>query len=213
MIKKRIWGSPLFLIKEDSKNKKMIMKFISITKTGRYKVQLSSGEDRYCGTYDTLSEAREVRDAKVKERELLKRKKEEFKLLNTKVREREIKIKIEPIVTSEVIQYTTNKNLYYEIVVSKAQGKLTDKAFQMLMKIVNGVGKKFFYKDFNDRFDCEGYAIECVIRNWYNFDEEKYDNPFAYYTEIIKRAYAFQWNALEKGRKMSMSYNGLENNI
>jgi hypothetical protein len=33
---------------------------------------------------------------------------------------------------------------------------------------------------------------------WYNFDENKGTNPFAYFTEVIKRGLAKSWNAMYK---------------
>jgi hypothetical protein len=36
------------------------------------------------------------------------------------------------------------------------------------------------------------------FRFWYNFDEQKGDNAFSYYTEIIKRGLAKSWNDMYK---------------
>jgi hypothetical protein len=37
-----------------------------------------------------------------------------------------------------------------------------------------------------------------VFANWYSFDENKGDNAFAYFTEIIKRGLAKGWNSRYK---------------
>jgi hypothetical protein len=101
--------------------------------------------------------------------------------------------------------YINNKELMYEILVSKAQGKLTNKAVIMFMKIVSGVNKKFRYADECDRQDVIAYSYEVLIKNWFNFEEEIYNNPFAYYTEVVKRAHAFQFKQLMKTRLNTIS--------
>jgi hypothetical protein len=101
--------------------------------------------------------------------------------------------------------YFDNKIAYYEIVVSKAEGSLSPKLFKMLCKIVKGVSKKFKYSDEEDRWDCEAYAYEVIIKNWREFDEEKYNNVLAYFTECVKRAFAMQFKILQKTRLKTIS--------
>lgn len=101
--------------------------------------------------------------------------------------------------------YVSNTELMYEIIVSKAQGKLTDKAVRILMKIVKEVNRKFRYNYEDDRYDVIAYSYEVLIKNWFNFDEELYDNPFAYYTEVVKRAHAMQFKKLQKTRHNTIS--------
>lgn len=92
--------------------------------------------------------------------------------------------------------YLSNKDLYIEIIVSKAQGKLTKKAEQMIMLLGKNAIKKMYYRNSDDRNDCLQEAMYDVFKGWYNFDEIKGDNCFAYYTEIIKRGLAKSWNNL-----------------
>lgn len=90
--------------------------------------------------------------------------------------------------------YLSNKDLYCELIVSKAQGKLTRAAEKMLILLAKNVIKKMFYADPDDRLDCLQTAYLDLFANWHNFDENKSDNPFSYLTEIIKRALAKGWN-------------------
>ena len=94
--------------------------------------------------------------------------------------------------------YLSNKDLYAEIMVSKAQGKLTRKAEQMIILLGKNVIKKMYYRNADDKHDCFQEAMLDVFKGWHNFDEVKGDNPFAYYTEIIKRGLAKSWNNLHK---------------
>lgn len=90
--------------------------------------------------------------------------------------------------------YLSNKDLYCELIVSKAQGKLTRSAEKMIILLAKNVIRKMYYVDNDDRLDCLQSAYLDVFANWYNFDEMKGDNCFAYFTEIIKRGLAKGWN-------------------
>lgn len=101
-------------------------------------------------------------------------------------------IKVQP--KAEKKKYLSNKELYCELIVSKAKGKLTRSAEKMLILLAKNVIRKMYYADNDDRLDCLQSAYLDVFANWYNFDENKSDNSFAYFTEIIKRGLAKGWN-------------------
>lgn len=94
--------------------------------------------------------------------------------------------------------YLHNKDLYIEIIVSKAQGKLTNKAKIMLELLAKKTIKKMRYYNNDDRMDCYQSGILDMFSNWYNFNEEKSDNAFAYFTEIFKRGIAKGYNEIYK---------------
>jgi hypothetical protein len=93
-------------------------------------------------------------------------------------------------------KYLSNKDLYCEILVSKAQGKLTPRAAQMLMLLGKKLQTKLYYKNSDDKKDCLQEAMLSVFKFWYNFDEIKGDNAFAYFSEVIKRGLAQGWNKM-----------------
>jgi hypothetical protein len=95
-------------------------------------------------------------------------------------------------------KYLSNKDLYCELIVSKAKGKLTRQAETMLILLAKNVIKKMYYKDSDDKLDCLQTAYLSVFQNWYQFDELKGDNAFSYFTEIIKRGLAQGWNKMYK---------------
>jgi DNA-directed RNA polymerase specialized sigma24 family protein len=95
-------------------------------------------------------------------------------------------------------KYLSNKELYKEIVYSKAAGRLTPQAAQMLMLLGKNVIKKLYYRNPDDKEDCLQEAMYSCFKFWYNFDELKGDNAFAYYTEVIKRGLAKSWNSIHK---------------
>lgn len=94
--------------------------------------------------------------------------------------------------------YLSNKDLYMEIIISKAQGKLTPKAEKMIILLGKNAIKKMYYRNSDDRNDCLQEAMFDAFKGWYNFDEIKGDNAFAYFTEIIKRGLAKSWNRIYK---------------
>ncbi len=160
-------------------NNELGNKYIIRHKGGGYQVQLwLDGKHHYIGLYKTLE---------------------------TAILERDKSIKKLGIVPKYNNIYFDNKIAYYEIVVSKAEGSITPKLLKMLCKIVKGVSKKFRYNDEEDRWDCEAYAYEVIIKNWREFDEEKYSNVLTYFTECIKRAFALQWKRLQKTRLNTIS--------
>jgi DNA-directed RNA polymerase specialized sigma24 family protein len=101
-------------------------------------------------------------------------------------------IKAQPKVAKK--KYLSNKDLYCELIVSNAKGKLTREAERMLILLAKNVIKKMYYRDSDDKLDCLQTAYLNVFQNWYNFDENKSDNSFSYFTEIIKRGLAQGWN-------------------
>lgn len=94
--------------------------------------------------------------------------------------------------------YLSNKELYMELVYSKAKGQLTRRAANMLMLLGKNVIKKMYYRNSDDKQDCLQEAMLSCFKFWYNFDEQKSDNAFAYFTEVIKRGLAKGWNSQYK---------------
>lgn len=94
--------------------------------------------------------------------------------------------------------YLSNNKLYYEIMVSKAKGNLTRKAENMLALLAERTISKFSYLNEDDKFDCYQSGLLDLFDNWYNFNEDKGRNSFAYYTEVFKRGVAKGLNKLYK---------------
>lgn len=92
--------------------------------------------------------------------------------------------------------YLNNKDLYVEIIVSKSQGRLTRKAQRMLEILGKETIKKMRYWSNDDKMDCYQSGLLDMYQNWYNFNEEKSINAFAYFTEVFKRGLAKGFNQL-----------------
>lgn len=96
--------------------------------------------------------------------------------------------------------YLSNKELYKEIVISKGLGRLTKRAQYMLELLAKRTIKKMKYTNNDDKMDCYQSGLLFMFQNWYNFDEEKSINAFAYFTEVFKRGIAKGYNDLYKKR-------------
>lgn len=103
--------------------------------------------------------------------------------------------------------YLNNRDLYVELIVSKAQGKLTKKAERMLEILGKETIKKMRYWSNDDKMDCYQSGLLDMYQNWMNFNEEKSVNAFAYFTEVFKRGLAKGFNELYKKK------GDVENNV
>lgn len=92
--------------------------------------------------------------------------------------------------------YIDKKELYNEICISLERDELTHRATEMLILIAQEASNKLVFKNPMDKEDCISFAILDLLRYWKNFDPVKYDNAFAYYTQIAKHGYAKGWGKL-----------------
>jgi hypothetical protein len=82
--------------------------------------------------------------------------------------------------------------------VSKAQGRLTKTAEQMLELLAKKTIKKMRYFNNDDKLDCFQSGLLDMFQNWHNFNEDKSCNAFAYFTEVFKRGLAKGYNEIYK---------------
>lgn len=99
-------------------------------------------------------------------------------------------------------KYLNDTDLFYEIVLSKGKGLLTEKAVDMFILI----GKKMrgcFHYDLNDTIDqdCFQAGIEMMLVGWDKFDHIKYNKALPYFTELFKRGSAKGLNEITKKHK------------
>ncbi len=95
--------------------------------------------------------------------------------------------------------YFNEKELFYEILVSKGKGKLTKKATGILLLMCERIFGKLANRYINlqeFKYDVYMFAVERVLLMWKSFNHLKYDVAGPYYTEMIKRAFAMGYNIL-----------------
>jgi DNA-directed RNA polymerase specialized sigma subunit len=93
--------------------------------------------------------------------------------------------------------YLNNKDLMIQIKLSKEQDKMTNEFIVMLKLLCHRYSKHSWFANYSWVEDMEAYAMLSLCRAWKSFDETRYNNPFAYYTQTIKNAY-FQYLNAEK---------------
>lgn len=104
-----------------------------------------------------------------------------------------------------------NKELYNEIVKSKQQDELTEEAQRMLYLLAERAICKLRYVNEEDKEDCLQNALMDLMKYWRNFDENRYSNAFAYYTELAKKGFAKGWDTLYPQRyKGTISINSIK---
>jgi DNA-directed RNA polymerase specialized sigma subunit len=110
--------------------------------------------------------------------------------------------------------YVKNSELLKEVISSKENGKLSDRAVAMFILIATESNKKLKYKDPMDREDCISAALEDLIRYWDRFDPAKSNNAFAFFSQIAKHGFAKGWKKLhnpEMGQMLSISADNIYN--
>lgn len=108
--------------------------------------------------------------------------------------------------------YVDPEELRKEVLLSKANDKLTPRALEMFILMATEASKKLKYKNEEDRKDVIAFALMDVIKYWRSFNPEKSKYPFAYYTQIIKNGFAKGWKKLHPIRdidKLSLSNENL----
>lgn len=85
--------------------------------------------------------------------------------------------------------YINNKDLLAEVIKSKEQGKMTDEFGKMMLLLVKRYSSQGCYSGYTYVDDMEAYALMTVCKVWNSFNPEKSNNPFAYFTQTIKRAF------------------------
>ena len=105
--------------------------------------------------------------------------------------------------------YVNNKDFLAEMKISVENKELTPEAIRLIMVLAERIAHTQFYYVFeDDRYTCMSQGIEDVLRYWKNFNPDKYDNPFSYFTMIIMNGMKRQFNQLypySSSKRISLS--------
>ena len=123
--------------------------------------------------------------------------------------------------------YINNKDFTNEIIRCKhgllneetgyqhTKGELSPKAIDYFILLANRAIQKLKFQNPLDREDCIQSALLDLLRYRRNFNEEKSNNAFAYFTQIAKNGYAKEYKKIYKhigkGEKIvtiSLSHSG-----
>jgi hypothetical protein len=101
--------------------------------------------------------------------------------------------------------YLKNKDFTQEIIISKHQDELTDKAVKMIQILAKRAIRKLHYDDPRDPEDCIMSAIYDMLKYWRNFDPNVSNNAFAFFTSIATNGYAKEFKKIQKGQSELLS--------
>lgn len=118
--------------------------------------------------------------------------------------------------------YVDNKKFYEEIVkyyddckLAEAAGKprptIPDYIGDCLLKIANRYVNHPWFANYSFREEMIGDAIENCILYFHNFDPTKWNNPFAYFTQITK--FAFRRRILKEEKNRYIIYKNFESSM
>lgn len=93
--------------------------------------------------------------------------------------------------------YLNNKDMLAELKRSKEQGKMSNELTNMIMMLCRRYGKHPWFINYSYNDDMQSFALLTIVKFWDRFDPEKSKNAFAYFTQIIKRAF-YQFKIQEK---------------
>ena len=99
--------------------------------------------------------------------------------------------------------YLNNKDMMAELRRCHEAGRMTDEFATMIMLLAERYGSRYEYSDYSPHIeDMKSVAVTNVVRAWRSFDLERYNNPFAYFTQAIKHTF-WQYVSQEKKHRLN----------
>lgn len=66
---------------------------------------------------------------------------------------------------------------------------MNDELAKMLTALTTKYAKSPQFSGYSYREDMEAFAMMMLVKTWYKFDENRSDNPFAFYTQCVKNSF------------------------
>lgn len=85
--------------------------------------------------------------------------------------------------------YVRNKDLLPEVVRCRETGIVSNELGRMMLLIVENYAKKSNWANYTYKDDMKGHAMVHLSNAALKFDPARSNNPFAYYTQVIKHAF------------------------
>jgi len=111
-------------------------------------------------------------------------------------------------------KYLNNADLLIQIALSREKantidkngtlidknGKMTDILAHMLMTLCAKYAMQGKYRNYSFCNDMQSFAMLTLVKNWHKFNIEYGENPFAFYTQCVKRSFKQFLNTEKKQR-------------
>jgi DNA-directed RNA polymerase specialized sigma subunit len=99
--------------------------------------------------------------------------------------------------------YINNADLLKEIELSRTAGKMTNNLTLMLTELCNRYAKhKDYVRVFSYDEDMKAFGMMTIVKVWRSFDPAKSNNPFSYFTQILRHAFYQYLNQEKKQREI-----------
>lgn len=85
--------------------------------------------------------------------------------------------------------YLNNRDLLDETIASKKVGKMSDKLAKMLMMLTERYASKGKFQGYSWVEDMIGFAMMQLVISWKGFNEQKFTNAFAFYTQCVHNSF------------------------
>lgn len=89
-----------------------------------------------------------------------------------------------------------------ELIASKRKGRMTEKFAHMLLTLSERYASRGNFSSYSYRQDMVAHSMMALCRTWMAFDETRWNNPFAFYTQCIKNSFYQQLNNEKKERDL-----------
>jgi DNA-directed RNA polymerase specialized sigma24 family protein len=100
---------------------------------------------------------------------------------------------VEPIVEKVIVppkkNYLNNKDILAQVALSKQRSQMTNELALMLQTLTKRYAKKGNFANYSYNDDMQAYALLMLCKTWASFDENKSNNPFAFFTQCIKNSF------------------------
>lgn len=96
--------------------------------------------------------------------------------------------------------YLSNYNLLEQIAISKENGKMSNELLNMITLLCERYATRANFSSYTYIEDMKMNALLNLCRTWASFNAERSQNPFAYYTQLIKNSF-IQYLKIEKKQR------------
>ena len=91
-------------------------------------------------------------------------------------------------------RYINEEIFYYHLKLSHGKGFCTKELSKIFEALIYNISTKQMF--FRNQYisDMKQYAFQKCLENFLNFDFRKYELVLPYFTEVVKRGFAFEYN-------------------
>lgn len=107
--------------------------------------------------------------------------------------------------------YLNKRDMLAELQKCHDADEMTPEFARMITLLADRYGSRFEYADYAPHIDdMKAVAVMNIVRAWRSFDLERFDNPFAYFTQAIKHTF-WQYVHQEKKHRLNRDHLLIEN--